>query len=332
MATPDGYEQTWNAEVCCGKSMADGHDDLGFVRDIVSAVEDDYCVDRSRIYAAGYSNGGIFSIFLACRADDLIAAAASVEAASLDASRCQPSRPVPVFFLNGTGDPVVPTRSRRGRSRSGGRSTPAAMRPRSPSIRAIPAASSGASAARGPRSASHHPRGGHTWPGRRLSALPGQEVRRPSRQRGEIWKFFSAHALPRALRRSPRSPRRAAWPDRGALDRRRLAGGGYAMDFDLVIRGGTIVDGTGAAAAAATSESATASRRPRRRAGKRGRRCSRPTADVVAPGFVDIHTHYDAQVFWDRMLTISPWHGVTSVVMGNCGFGVAPTRAGRTAT
>ena len=97
------------------------------------------------------------------------------------------------------------------------------------------------------------------------------------------------------------------------------------MCADLVIRGGSVIDGTGA---------------PRRRAdvaitdgvisgigdGLDGDRELDASGNAVTPGFIDIHSHYDAQVFWDPALTPSSFHGVTSVVAGNCGFSIAPCR------
>lgn len=100
------------------------------------------------------------------------------------------------------------------------------------------------------------------------------------------------------------------------------------MDADLVLRGGSICDGTGRPAL--TGDLAIASGRVLavpRFAGT-AKRIVDVGGLIVAPGFIDVHTHYDAQITWDRLCTPSIWHGVTSVVLGNCGFALAPCRPG----
>ena len=98
------------------------------------------------------------------------------------------------------------------------------------------------------------------------------------------------------------------------------------MAHDLLIKNAKICDGTGAAAydgsVALTAGKITAVGEVTGAA----RREINADGLVLAPGFIDIHTHYDAQISWDPLLTSSCWHGVTTVLMGNCGVGVAPCR------
>lgn len=95
---------------------------------------------------------------------------------------------------------------------------------------------------------------------------------------------------------------------------------------DLVIRGGTIVDGTGEASfvgdVAIDGDRVTLVGEVK----AKGREEIDATGKIVTPGFVDVHTHYDGQATWDDEMAPSSWHGVTTVVMGNCGVGFAPAK------
>jgi N-acyl-D-amino-acid deacylase len=98
---------------------------------------------------------------------------------------------------------------------------------------------------------------------------------------------------------------------------------------DLVIRGGNVVDGTGAAGRTADVAIDGGVVTEVGRVADGGRDEIDADGLLVTPGFVDIHTHFDGQVTWDPMLTPSCWHGATTVVMGNCGVGFAPVKPDR---
>jgi N-acyl-D-amino-acid deacylase len=95
---------------------------------------------------------------------------------------------------------------------------------------------------------------------------------------------------------------------------------------DIVIRGGTIIDGTGRATF--TGDVAITGQRIAAVGGKQGpaRREIDAEGLLVTPGWVDVHTHYDGQAMWDPLLSPSCWHGVTTVMFGNCGVGFAPVK------
>ena len=97
------------------------------------------------------------------------------------------------------------------------------------------------------------------------------------------------------------------------------------MQYDLIIQNGTVIDGSGMprfrADVGIVDDKIASIGRIR---GESAKEVVDAEGHVVAPGFIDGHTHMDAQVSWDPLGTCSCWHGITSVVMGNCGFSLAP--------
>lgn len=106
---PDGHHSPrgWNAGVCCGSAASSGENDTAWLMSVLDQLEAKLCVDPDRVFATGLSNGAFMSHRLACEAADRIAAIAPV-AGVVGTPTCTPSRPVPVFHVHGTSDPVIP--------------------------------------------------------------------------------------------------------------------------------------------------------------------------------------------------------------------------------
>ncbi|HKN00289.1 MAG TPA: amidohydrolase family protein [Candidatus Binataceae bacterium] len=98
------------------------------------------------------------------------------------------------------------------------------------------------------------------------------------------------------------------------------------MAYDLIIKNGSVIDGTGAQRKRADVAIAAGKVAEIGKVTESARRTVDASDLIVAPGFVDPHTHYDAQICWDPLVSCTSWHGVTTVVMGNCGVGIAPCR------
>jgi len=108
VAYPQGVGHSWNAGSCCGTAFEQQMDDVAFVRALVDNIGENLCVDLDRVYATGFSNGGMLSHRLACEASDVIAAIAPVAGViMLEDADCTPPRPMPILHFHGTGDTSV---------------------------------------------------------------------------------------------------------------------------------------------------------------------------------------------------------------------------------
>jgi polyhydroxybutyrate depolymerase len=107
VAYPQGISSSWNAGSCCSPAATQDVDDVQYARDLIDALAATYCIDPRRIYATGFSNGGMLSHRFGCELSDRIAAIGGVSG-TVAVESCAPGRPVPVAHFHGTADFIVP--------------------------------------------------------------------------------------------------------------------------------------------------------------------------------------------------------------------------------
>ncbi|XXX75520.1 PHB depolymerase family esterase [Sorangium sp. So ce134] len=111
VAYPAGIGGSWNAGQCCGQAWEEGVDDVGFTRDLIDAISEEYRVDPSRIFVTGMSNGALMAHRLGCELADKIAAIAPIAGVlHVLPETCEPARPISVLHVHGTADIVIPYR------------------------------------------------------------------------------------------------------------------------------------------------------------------------------------------------------------------------------
>lgn len=107
LALPDGRWRSWNAGSCCGRAASQGYDDVGFVTALVETLAATDCVDASRIYATGFSNGAMLAHRMACEAPDVFNAMAPVAGPRMT-DACDADTPVSALLIRGADDPRIP--------------------------------------------------------------------------------------------------------------------------------------------------------------------------------------------------------------------------------
>lgn len=203
VAYPQGLNTSWNAGKCCGTSASSKRPDVQFVSDLIDTVSAKLCIDPKRVYATGFSNGGMFSSRLGCELANRIAALAPV-AGPIAMDGCAPSRPLPVIQIHGTGDIVVPY---NGNGLGGAISFPAAkdfwtknaactdttaaeVYKKGDATCVESSACAGGAAVR----SCTIDGGGHQWPGGKSVGIGKLSMDLASSE--EIVKFFLAHPMP----------------------------------------------------------------------------------------------------------------------------------------